>query len=38
VIGWIFLGQKLDLPAIIGMILIVSGVVVMNVFSKAGVH
>lgn len=26
--------QKLDLPAIIGIILIVSGVVVMNFFSK----
>lgn len=27
--------QKLDLPAIIGLILIVSGVIVINVFSKS---
>lgn len=27
--------QKLDMPAIIGIILIVSGVIVMNFFSKA---
>jgi small multidrug resistance pump len=30
--------QKLDLPAIIGIILIVSGVVVMNFFSKTAAH
>ena len=30
--------QKLDLPAIIGIILIVSGVVVMNLFSKTAAH
>jgi small multidrug resistance pump len=30
--------QKLDLPAIIGIILIVSGVVVMNFFSKTTSH
>ena len=30
--------QKLDLPAIIGIILIVSGVVVMNFFSKTATH
>lgn len=34
----VFQGQKLDAPAIIGMGLIVCGVVVMNVFSKATVH
>jgi len=31
-------GQKLDAPAIIGMGLIVSGVVVMNLFSTATPH
>ena len=38
VIGWAFLGQKLDLPAIIGLILIVAGVVVINLFSKTASH
>ena len=33
--AWIFQGQKLDLPAMVGMGLIIAGVVVMNVFSKA---
>jgi small multidrug resistance pump len=30
--------QKFDIPAIIGMILIVSGVLVMNLLSKTTVH
>ena len=38
VIGWLFLGQSLDVPAIIGMALIVAGVVVINVFSSATPH
>lgn len=33
-IGWLFFGQALDAPAIIGMGLIVAGVVIINVFSK----
>jgi len=37
-IGWLFLGQRLDAPAIIGMAMIVAGVVVMNLFSKAVAH
>lgn len=37
-IGWIFLGQSLDPPAILGMGLIVAGVVVLNLFSKVGGH
>jgi small multidrug resistance pump len=37
-IGWLFLGQKLDAAAIAGMSLIVAGVVVLNLFSKAEVH
>jgi small multidrug resistance pump len=32
-VGWLIYGQKLDTPALIGMGLIVSGVIVMNVFS-----
>lgn len=38
VIGWLFLGQPLDAPAIIGMGLIVAGVVVINVFSSTTPH
>lgn len=32
-VGWLLYGQKLDLPALLGMGLIIAGVVVMNVFS-----
>mgnify|MGYP003676187917 FL=1 len=34
-VGWWLFRQALDLPAIIGMSLIVAGVIVINVFSKA---
>ena len=37
-ISWIYLGQVLDKAAIIGIFLIVSGVLVINIFSKIGVH
>ncbi len=37
-VAWLFQGQKLDLPAIAGMTMIVGGVVVMNLFSKAAAH
>ncbi|CAE6505696.1 multidrug resistance protein; DLP12 prophage [Nitrosomonas nitrosa] len=36
--GWLFLDQSLDMPAIIGLSLIVTGVVVINVFSKTISH
>jgi small multidrug resistance pump len=32
-IGWLWFGQKLDAPALIGLALIVAGIVVMQVFS-----
>lgn len=32
--GWIFFGQKLDLASVLGMILIIAGVMVINLFSK----
>lgn len=35
-IGWAFLRQPLDLPALIGIALIVAGVIVINLFSAAG--
>lgn len=37
-VGVIFYRQALDLPAVIGIGLIVSGVVVVNVFSKSIAH
>lgn len=37
-IAWLFFGQKLDFAAILGIALIASGVVVLNLFSKATVH
>jgi small multidrug resistance pump len=37
-VGWLLYGQRLDLPAILGMVLIVAGVVVLNVFSKTVAH
>lgn len=36
--GWLLFGQKLDLPALIGIVLILSGVLVMNLFSRTGGH
>ena len=37
-IAWIFQGQKLDTPAMIGMGFIIIGVAIMNLFSKAAAH
>jgi small multidrug resistance pump len=37
-IGWIFIGQKLDTPAVVGILLILLGVIVLNVFSKSVAH
>jgi small multidrug resistance pump len=37
-VGWLFYKQPLDLPAFIGISLIVAGVVVLNVFSRAVPH
>jgi small multidrug resistance pump len=37
-VAWVFYGQTLDMPAFIGIALIVSGVVVLNVYSKAVPH
>ena len=38
VVAYFLYGQSLDLPAIIGMTLILVGVVVLNLFSKSTVH
>lgn len=37
-LAWLFLGQRLDLPALVGMALIVAGVIVINVFSQTVSH
>lgn len=37
-VGWLVFGQKLDMPALLGMALIIAGVIVMNVFSGSGQH
>ena len=36
--GWLLFGQRLDAPALLGIGLIVAGVVVLNVFSRAVAH
>jgi small multidrug resistance pump len=37
-VGLVWFGQRLDLPAIIGLTLIVAGVVTINLFSQSVVH
>ena len=37
-IGWLHYGQRLDLPALLGLGLIVAGVLVVNLFSKSVSH
>jgi small multidrug resistance pump len=36
--GWVFFGEKLDLPAIVGLALIVAGVLVVNLLSDTVRH
>jgi len=37
-VAWLVYGQTLDIPAFIGIALIVAGVVVLNVYSKTVPH
>jgi len=37
-VGWLIFEQKLDFASIIGMTLIVTGVAVINLFSKISAH
>lgn len=37
-VGWLVYQQRLDAPAVVGMALIVSGVLVLNLFSRASAH
>lgn len=34
-VGWLVLGQKLDLPAIAGIVLIAAGVMLISLFSES---
>ncbi|MFG1298454.1 SMR family transporter [Xanthobacter sp. V3C-3] len=37
-IAWLWYGQKLDLPALVGLALIIAGVLVINILSKSVAH
>ena len=37
-VAWLWHKQTLDLPAIVGMGLIIAGVLVMNLFSRSVAH
>ena len=36
IVGWVLYKQALDIPALIGMGLIIAGVIVINAFSQVG--
>ncbi len=38
VVGWFLFRQALDVPALIGLALIIAGVLVINLFSKSVAH
>jgi len=38
IIGYLVFGQRLDLPAIAGLVLIISGIAVIHLFSSASPH
>jgi small multidrug resistance pump len=38
IVGWVFYGQKLDTAAIVGIGFILTGVLIMNLFSKTVSH
>ncbi len=37
-VAWLVQGQRLDLPAIVGMALIIAGVLVLNLLSRSAGH
>ena len=37
-IGYIAFGQRLDLPAVIGITMIIAGIMVINLFSDTAMH
>lgn len=38
IVGWLVYKQQLDLPAVVGISLIVIGTIVLNLFSKVAAH
>ncbi|AUQ54216.1 QacE family quaternary ammonium compound efflux SMR transporter [Phaeobacter inhibens] len=38
IIGWVVFGQRLDLPAILGLLLILAGILVIHLFSNTAGH
>ncbi|SNC59068.1 DMT family transporter [Sodalis endosymbiont of Henestaris halophilus] len=38
IVGYLLYGQKLDVVAICGIIMIIGGVLIMNIFSKTAYH
>lgn len=36
--GWLLFGQKLDLPALVGLAMIIAGVLIINLVSKSVSH
>jgi small multidrug resistance pump len=36
--GWLLFGEKLDLPAVAGILMIVAGVLIINLLSKSVSH
>ncbi|MCG1031757.1 QacE family quaternary ammonium compound efflux SMR transporter [Bacillus amyloliquefaciens] len=38
ILGWLIFGQKLDTWALLGMFLIISGVLILNLLSKTAAH
>lgn len=37
-IGWVVFGQRLDLPAVLGLAMIIGGIVVIQLFSQSSTH
>ena len=37
-VAWVFQGQRLDAPALLGMAMIVAGVAILNLFSRTAAH
>ncbi|MEP2921238.1 SMR family transporter [Sulfitobacter sp.] len=37
-IGWVVFGQRLDLPAMIGLLMIIGGIAVIHLFSATSSH
>jgi len=38
VVGWLVYRQQLDLPAVLGIALIIAGTLVLNLYSKVSAH